>query len=314
MKSLFHKNWNAAYAHIGSFLCVVLLFSYFSKSHSHAVADTFRYTVPIPEAPTSIPPHTPLGGLTCNSDGVAQTSVSGRCSTRTVFAPPKKTWSFNVIYGCLAFFAITAFAHIFYATDGFNTGKYSAVVAQGWNPYRWVEYAASASIMTVLIAYTLGVRDSNHLTSLVFINVALQMCGFIVENALIQGSVNMTTVTSVTVTGWTLLLGMWIPIIYAFWTIVNDVNINFKGVTDVGVGSTGKPIRIPGFVWFVIIGQIINFCWFGVIQLGQVRDAMRGTMKPFEHYESKYIYLSFVGKLALGSGLAYGLIYRTRKC
>jgi hypothetical protein len=309
MKSLFRKNWNAAYAHIGSFLCVVLLFSYYDNSQKHAQALTFRYTVPKPDAPNV--GQTPLGGTSCNSDGTVPATVSGQCSTRSIFAPPKKTWSFNVIYGCLAFFAITAFAHIFYATDGFNSGKYSSVVAQGWNPYRWVEYAASASIMTVLIAYTLGIRDSNHLTSLIFINVALQLCGFLVENALIQTSVNMTTVTGATVVGWTLLLGMWIPIIYAFWSLVNDINLNYKGVNDSG---TGKPIKIPNFVWFIIVAQIINFWSFGFIQLGQVRDTMLGTAKPFEVYESRYIFLSFAGKLALGSGLAYGLIYRTRKC
>lgn len=313
MEGLSKKNWNAAYAHIGSFLLVVLLFSHYSASHSHAKATTFRYTIPIPD--DSAHGHTPLGGTSCNSEGKVLSPVSGQCQTDSVYAPPKKTWSFNVIYGCLSFFAITAFAHIFYATDGFNTGRYTSVIEQGWNPYRWAEYAASASIMTVLIAYELGIRDSNHLTSLVFINVAMQACGYLVENALIQPSINRTTVKGATTIGWLLLAGMWIPIIYAFWSIVNDVNLNFKDINEPsGSPSAGKPIKIPGFVWFIILVQVINFASFGLIQAGQVRDALSGLQKPYAVYEKKYIFLSFAGKLALASGIAYGLIFRTRKC
>jgi hypothetical protein len=300
------KNWLAASAHIGSFLMVVILFNIYGASQSHTGAQTFRYTLPNPT--------NPVGGQSCNSNGKAQEKLSGQCQTDPIFGPPKKTFQFDVIYGVLLFFAITAYAHIFYATDGFNTGKYSRVISEGWNPYRWVEYGLSASVMTVLIAYELGIKDSNHLMSLVFINVAMQTCGFLVENALIQPHINPTAVKGATTVGWLLLLGMWVPILYAFSTIVKDVNEYFKGKTEPDGPAAGKPIKVPGFVWFIIIVQLFNFSSFGLIQMGQVRDTLAGRPKPYDVYESRYLTLSFAGKLALASGLAYGLLFRTRDC
>lgn len=305
---LMKKNWQAAAAHIGSFLLVIALFNYYSKAQKHAVAQTFRYKL--------FNPVTPANGAACNSNGAALPgNFSGQCDTDPVYAPPKKSLKFNSITGVLLFFAITAFAHIFYATDGFGSGSYSAAVNAGWNPYRWLEYGASASIMTVLIAYQLGIRDTNHLTSLVFINLAMQLCGFLVENSLIQPSINATAVNGATAAGWLLFMGMWAPILYAFWTIVSDVNTIFEGqVEPAGSPAVGKPIKIPGFVWFIIFSQVINFGGFGIVQWGQTRDALAGSPKPFSVYESRYLTLSFAGKLALASGIAYGLLFRTRNC
>ena len=299
MISLKKENQYAAAAHIGSFILLIILYNYFSNSQVHATAQTFRY---------KIPSKIPEGGTTCNSNFTVQTEIAGECVTDYVYAPPEKVITFNVIYGCLIFFMITAFAHIYYATDGFGSGSYNASIQQGWNPYRWYEYAASASIMTVLIANSLGVRDQGHLISLVFINVALQACGYLVENALIQKDINLTTVKGGTLIGWTLLLGMWIPIIYAFIKIYQDVkNLDL-------LDGDGNPVRIPKFVWFIIAVQIFNFCSFGFIQLWQVTSSLSGKIIPYETIERKYLLLSFAGKLALAGGLAYGLIFRTKDC
>lgn len=310
MEALKKLNLKAAVAHIGSFLCVILLFSYYKNSQKHAKAQTFRYSIPIPESVD--PPKSTLGGPTCNSEFTTPEQVAGRCQTDPIYAPPRKTYSFNIIYGCLLFFAITAFAHIFYATDGFGSGNYSQVILEGWNPYRWVEYGISASVMTVLIAYSLGIRDSNHLLSLIFINVVMQTMGFIVENSLIQTQINPTIVKTATFAGWTLLLGIWIPIIYAFKTVLDDIKNNFEGLTD--PSENNQPIKIPSWVWFIIIVQIINFSSFGVIQYGQVSNALAGKVVDYSVYERRYLILSFAGKIGLAAGLAYGLIFRTRNC
>jgi heme/copper-type cytochrome/quinol oxidase subunit 2 len=168
--------------------------------------------------------------------------------------------------------------------------------------------------MTVLIAYELGIKDSNHLLSLVFINVAMQACGYLVEHSLIQPRIDATVVKGATTIGWLLLAGMWLPILGAFYYIYKDVRDNFSGITEQTGPDAGKPIKIPGFVWFIIIVQVINFSSFGLIQLGQVRSALSGAKVPYITYEKKYLWLSFVGKLGLAGGLAYGLIFRTRTC
>lgn len=312
LEKLSKKNFTAALAHLGSFLILIVLLMSYKTPTKYIQGETFRYAIPIPNDPAN--GHIPVGGNTCNSNGyslVPINSQSGQCNVNPAYAPPMKKLSFNIIYGCLLFFAITAFAHLFYATDGFGSGKYSKVISEGWNPYRWVEYGLSASIMTVLIANTLGIKDFNHILSLVFINVAMQVCGFLVENALIQREINTTTIKASTFAGWVLLSGIWIPILIAMRDLFKDVKDNYTGILD---PVTNKPIEIPTFVWIIIFSQIINFSCFGVAQLLQVRDGLNNKLKPFEVYESRYLTLSFVGKLALAGALSYGLIFRTKDC
>jgi hypothetical protein len=43
----------------------------------------------------------------------------------------------NFHYAIYIFFLISFLAHAFYATNS----RYTTAVNQGWNPYRWVEYA-----------------------------------------------------------------------------------------------------------------------------------------------------------------------------
>ena len=291
-------NTYAGYAHLGSLIIIGIIYLSLPKTHKYAKTQTFRYQLPSVAQATG----------TCNSDEQA-TLISGKCRVNTPYPPPLKAGSFNTIYGVLIFFALTAFAHLYYATDGFKTGAYSAALLKGWNPYRWAEYGASASIMTVLIATQLGIKDANHLTSLVFINLALQMCGYVVEAGILSDT--REVVKGASIAGWLLFLGMWGPIIYAFYTVYDDVNKKYGTKID---PDTGKKVAIPAFVWSIVIFQLFNFLSFGLIQGGQVRDYFKNKSKPFDFYERKYIFLSFTGKLALACGIGYGLILRTASC
>jgi hypothetical protein len=306
-QKLLKSNYYAALAHLSSFLVLLLLYSYYSNSEKYVKASTFRYTIPGPQEFTD----------GCTSSGSAgQNDGVGQCFKEEIHGVPKKMpVSYNNITLCLFFFAFTALTHLFYLTDGFGKGTYSGFLAQGYNPIRWVEYAISASIMTILIAQNLGIHDLYHLISLVFINIALQTCGFVVESALKDGpGFNRQVVGGTTFAGWTLLLGLWIPIIFSFGSLLNDIKEKYADVVETVGPNAGKKIQIPGFVWFILIVQILNFSCFGFIQAMQVRDAFKGKIVNYESYERKYIGLSFIGKLGLASGLGYGLIFRTRKC
>ena len=304
MDKIIKKNWVAAAAHAGSFVLLLILYLTKPKSHKHAVVQTFRYTIPNPEDYVG-------GSATCNSNNDDPGQIAGQCQTEAIYAPPKKAWKFNIIHGALAFFLVTAIAHVFYATNGFGSGKYMKVILQGWNPYRWLEYAISASIMTVLIGGALGTRDSFNLISLVFVNIALQGLGYLIENALRQTRIDRTAIVGSTVAGWLLFLAMWIPFLGNFSSLVQDVKNNFTNSVD---ADTGKPIRVPGYVWFIVVVQLLNFASFGIIQLLQVRRALAGNPIPFTVTEMRYLWLSLAGKLGLAGGLAYGLLFRTKDC
>lgn len=299
---LFQWNKYAIFAHTLSFLVIVLLYSYYDNSKNHVVAELYRSALPKEDDLNS----------QCNSTGGPVPQGAGQCVTAPILGVPKKAnVSFNVIYGCLFFFAFTAFAHLYYYTDGFKTGAYTKVIMQGWNPYRWVEYGVSASVMSVLIGYALGITEFPFLANLALLTAGMQASGYVVESALRQPIINREVVLGATVGGWLLFTAMWGPLLYTFWSRVNDVNLNYNGIID---SESGKPLKVPNFVWFIVAVQLFNYASFGLIQLKQVRAALKDMPLPFTKIESDYLKLSFVGKLGLAGGLAYGLIYRTKDC
>jgi hypothetical protein len=176
MEKLVKLNKYAALAHAVSFVGVLCLYLLYTNSHPFATAVVYR---------NALAKQSELE-TTCNTTGnIVTGGGAGQCITDPIQGVPIKTKiSFNIIYGCLFFFALTAYAHIFYATDGFGRGSYSKVVAEGWNPYRWAEYGISASVMSVLIGYALGVTDLAQLAN--FAGLAIGSAGLasVVFNAI----------------------------------------------------------------------------------------------------------------------------------
>lgn len=272
---------------------------YWKRSQKHAVAQTFRYTLPEPDQ---------LGEGLCNSDPT-NTEGGGKCTTSYAYAPPKKIFRFNIIYGVLFFFAFTALAHAFYASDA--GGLYSSVIAAGWNPFRWIEYGISASVMSILIAYALGVRDGAQLISLALVTAAMQANGFVTEGALRKAVVNVPVVVGATASGWLTFVALWLPILYNFITLYLDVEGKYKDEID---PDTGKRVQIPSWVWFIVLVQLFHYAGFGIVQLRQIMSGLKGLPMDFIDVERKYIMLSFTAKLSLAGGLGYGLLFRTRDC
>ena len=91
----------------------------------------------------------------------------------------------------VSFFAITAFAHFLYATDFLGKGWYSSqVLGFGWNPYRWIEYSFSATIMIYLISAASGTKDQVSAVSAALITPGLMINGFTNERALKQNELH----------------------------------------------------------------------------------------------------------------------------
>ena len=74
---------------------------------------------------------------------------------------------FNLSFGwaIAAFFALSALAH--FGVSGPGWESYQAQLRKTRNPYRWLEYSLSASIMIVLIAMLVGINDIAALVALV---------------------------------------------------------------------------------------------------------------------------------------------------
>jgi hypothetical protein len=59
--------------------------------------------------------------------------------------------------------------------------RYDRYPAQGVNPFRWLEYSLSASLMVVLIAMLTGIADYVALLALFGVNAAMIFLGWLME-------------------------------------------------------------------------------------------------------------------------------------
>lgn len=304
---LLFRNKIAAFAHIASFVGLIVAYNYWSSAKRHASRIAYRLQISGPSKVT-YPNNPEATNPQCTTD--PNGPLPGQCITEPVYQPPRHVLTFNVIWACLAFFAFTAAVHLFYAS---NRG-YIANVRLGWNPFRWGEYAISASLMSIILGFVDGANDVNTLLALAVMTAAMQFCGFTTESLLKgTGKVNKTAVLSSTFTGWLLFLGLWTILIYSFSVQVHDVDVKFKGINQNSGPQAGQPIKVPSWVLIIIIIQLVNYALFGIVQLRHIRARFKGSV-DFSKYENAYIGLSFSAKLALAAGLGYGLIFRVKDC
>ena len=300
MDGLIRTNWYAAAAHLGSAAVVLALYNHYQAAQERSYAQTFRYQIAGPTTPDA-----------CNTSG-GPPPTPDQCNVDIVYQKPKDVFNFNIMYGVLAFFIFTALAHVFYGSDGFGSEAYSTVIRQGWNPYRWFEYGASASLMSVLIGLVDGTRDTGALFGVVAITAALMGCGFVAES-IMRGPVNQfvkDTVRAATIVGWILFIGLWTILLYQFATTVHDVDTLYAGQTT----PSGDPVRVPWWIWIVVFLQLAYYASFGIVQLVHIRKKFSGEPFNFLSIEKAYIFLSFFAKLSLAAGLGYGLIFRAKDC
>jgi hypothetical protein len=305
---LLHRNKVAAIAHIASFIGLLIAYNYWSAAKRHASRDAYRLQIAGPFTGTQGANPNEETNPQCTTDPTGP--LPGQCITEPIYQPPRRVLTFNVIVACLAFFAFTAAAHLFYAY-----GKsYLPNIRAGWNPYRWGEYAISATLMSIILGFVDGANDVNTLLALAVMTAAMQFCGFTTES-LLKGTqkVNKTAILGTAATGWLLFIGLWTILIYSFTVQVHDVDVKFKGVVQTTGPQAGKPIKVPSWVLIVIIIQLVNYALFGIVQLQHIRARLKGPV-DFGKYESAYIGLSFSAKLALAAGLGYGLIFRVKNC
>lgn len=295
-----NRNFNAALIHFITGAIVIIFYAVTKGAQNRSNFATFR------NSPAN------LDDNTCSTNAGSY-EVPSQCVTEISFTKPVKVVSFNLVYGAIAFFMITAFAHFFYSTDGFGTGAYYNALAQGWNPYRWFEYASSASIMTVLISLSSGNRDFTSVLALYVMTIAMMFSGYSVES-LLRGSSKVTTmardtIRSSTIAGWTLFIGIWVVLFYSYLSLVSDVKTKFANELD-----NGKKIEVPSWIIIIVILQLIYYALFGFIQLRHISQRLSGKPYSYIETENSYIGLSYIAKLSLASGIGYGLIFRVRDC
>ena len=170
-----------------------------------------------------------------------------------------------------AFFLLSAVAHLLVA--GPLRASYERHLRTHQNPYRWMEYALSSSLMIVAIAQLTGIADVAALVALVGVNAAMIGFGWIQERYEEPG-------------------GSLVP----FWlgSVAGVVPWIAIGVYLIGPGARA---HAPGFVYAIYVSLFVSFNCFAAVQYLQYRRV--GRFRDYLVGEKTYLVLSLVAKSLL---------------
>ncbi len=169
------------------------------------------------------------------------------------------------------FFALSAVAHLVVAGPAWRS--YRAQLDRHRNPYRWLEYSLSASLMVVLIAMLVGIDDVAALIALAGVNASMIAFGWLQERYEPPGR------------GlgpfWMGCLAGVVP-----WVAI--------GVYLAGPGAGARP---PAFVYAIFVSLFVAFNCFALNQLLQYRQV--GRWREYLVGERSYVTLSLLAKSLL---------------
>jgi hypothetical protein len=175
-----------------------------------------------------------------------------------------------------SFLFISAIAH-FSVSLGRGYPWYVENLKKGINYARWYEYAASSSVMIVVIAMLCGIFEISALILIFSLNATMNLFGLIMELH------NQTTKK----TDWTsFIFGCFAGLMA--WAVLG---VYFFGA----VLSSGD--AVPTFVYFIFVSLAAFFNIFAVNMVLQYRG--KGRYKDYLHGEKVYIILSLTAKSAL---------------
>lgn len=183
-----------------------------------------------------------------------------------------------------AFLFLSAIAHLLIATVLYR--RYVTHLARGINPYRWYEYAVSASVMIVVIAMLAGIWDLGTLTALFALVAVMNLMGLVMERQNQDtASVDWTAFNVGVVAG----IVPWIVIAIS---LVGSI-----------VASGGD---VPEFVLYIFVSLFVFFNLFAVNMILQYRETWR--WEDYLFGERMYILLSLVAKSALAWQVYFGTL------
>jgi Heliorhodopsin len=169
------------------------------------------------------------------------------------------------------FLLLAAFDHL--ATATFARRTYERDLGRGINRFRWVEYSLSATVMVLLIAFYSGVTDITAVLAIAGANVAMILFGWLQERMNPAGRTSTT------------MMPFW------FGTIAG-----IAPWVAIWVNVIGAP-QVPGFVYGIVITELVLFFSFGLNQWLQYRGV--GRWRDYAFGEKSYLVLSLVAKSLL---------------
>ncbi len=184
---------------------------------------------------------------------------------------PDPLFDVRIGWAVAVFLALAALDHLLTATVFRST--YERDLRRGINRFRWAEYSFSATVMVLLIGFYSGITGITSVIAVAGANVGMILFGWVQELMNPPGRAQTT------------MLPFW------FGTLVGiapwiSIAFNVLRASDV-----------PGFVYGIILTQVILFFSFGLNQWLQYREV--GRWKDYAYGEKTYLVLSLVAKTLL---------------
>ena len=214
---------------------------------------------------------------------------------------------YPLVWVDLPFPFITALFHGLIAFQPTVRAQYlKNVLGERGNQLRWQEYAITASHMTWVILQLSGVTNVVLLVLAGPVaNVALQAMGHLQERELYHARLRLERKVPPgtdydgmswvpTLVGWLIFAGQWGGVILPYF---------FAAVTS-------GQAAVPWFVYTIIIGLLLFFACFGLVQLLHLLGRPRWLRSAY-HQDVAYLILSFTSKLFLTWNLLIGMALNT---
>jgi hypothetical protein len=213
---------------------------------------------------------------------ITRTLYEFDAATETI-APASVQWTEVELPLLVAgFLFISALAHTVVATVRYD--RYVRYLERGMNPYRWYEYAVSASLMMVVIGMLAGVWDAGTLLALFCLVAVMNLCGLVMERH------NQTTERTDWTSYWVGTLAGVVP-----WVVVG---IALWGSVTASSGD------VPDFVVYIFVSIFVFFNLFALNMVFQYRETWR--WEDYLFGERAYVVLSLVAKSALAWQVYFG--------
>lgn len=200
---------------------------------------------------------------------ITSTYPQGPPGTR--LTTPEGLFDVRIAPAIAVFLLLAAFDH--FATATFARRTYEADLGRGINRFRWVEYSLSATLMVLLIASYSGITDIAAVVAIAGANVAMVLFGWLQERMNPPGRTSTT------------MLPFW------FGTIVGVAPWIAIWVNVIGADT------VPGFVYGIVIAELVFFFSFGLNQWLQYRGI--GRWREYAFGEKTYLVLSLGAKSVL---------------
>lgn len=201
---------------------------------------------------------------------------------------PKEIAAYSVTWYSAVFILLSGLDHMIVAMPGMN-GLYNHFIARHQNPFRWAEYALSASLMRVMIAQLSGITDIHLLFSLFILSATTMVLGSAHESVNAKARADSDSLKQ---QNWFPFASAWLPHL-ASWAVIYCYF--FTNVSRNG--------DAPNFVYAIIIVLFILDGTFAL--LFYLQWAKIGRFSDYVTGEKGFIVLSFTAKTLL-AWLNYG--------